>query len=510
MRRSKNKERGCASAVGEEEFFDVLPSGVDTEGNEVSLEAYLKLRYKDNPAEGEDHLPPGLSVKGLIGEVRKVHYSYEQFKVEGHVEAYLEWFKSKIPNDQSRDSLKKGVSDRDSEDFIEHIAGPDCVSTAGYNGNKISVEEMRPCTTSQCVVDRKGEAHDDIAEPLPPEPDDEDFERGSKYFLTGLLEKCGSWEDIDNGSVYPPRHGFTDANPINVDGFALGDKPFHPYCLEMYKRVSSLRLGKTDLVALFDWWGMDHDEGEIPEYPVVQGGQWWEHGAGAELLVAYPLEIPALSAIFAAARRPQEDFDANNSPFKAMDTPTQASDHEPFGKLPPELRHMVVSRLRSKDIASLRLASRSFRHLPNTLWHDLMQREMPWIWEAWSDRPHAFMACTTRSDLKAHDKIMEVRSQNARRLPAEERDMQEELIAREDAEFKRPRTVLCLERLHTDWHWLYCQLEKERENIKGLQNRERIWKALEFVLRRVGNPEEDLDVAGKEHDKVFPYRVVSE
>lgn len=513
MKRSNAQELELTTAVPEEEeedeadFHDVLPSGIDAEGNEISLEAYLSLRYKDNPAEGEDRLPPGLSVQGLASTVRRGSYSYEQFMVDGHAEAYLEWFKSKVPHDKSQDYLNSGVLEDHPEYMVEHVAGPDCVSESGYNGNNISVEEMRFCTTLQCVGDRKSDAHDSMQN-LPPEPDDEDFERESDYFLTGLLDKCGSWEDIDDRSVYPRRHGLTDVNPMSIDGFELGDKPFHPYCFEMFKRVSMLRLGKMDFVALFDWWAKDHGSDDIPVYPVIQGGQWWEHGAGAELLVAYPLEIPALSAIFTAARRPQEDFDARNSPFAATDSPTKAGEYDPFDKLPPELRHMIVAQLSSKDIANLRLASRSFRHLPNTLWCDLMQREMPWIWEAWSDRPYAFMACTTRLELEAHDKAVAVRMQNARRLPAEERIVQEELIAREDAEFKQPRSVQCLERLHTDWHWLYCQLERERENIKGLQNRERIWKALEFILRRVGNPEEDQIVASDEHDAVFPYRDV--
>jgi hypothetical protein len=38
-----------------------------------------------------------------------------------------------------------------------------------------------------------------------------------------------------------------------------------------------------------------------------------------------------------------------------------------------------------------------------------------------------------------------------------------------------------------------------------LQNRERIWKTLEFVVRRVKNPDEDLGVVVREHKESFPF-----
>lgn len=488
-----------------EEFQDVLPSGVDAEGKEVSLEAYMSLQYAENKAEIEDFLLPGQGLQYLIDEIRKGSSDCGGHELDGYVDAYLEWFKTKLPNDKSHEYLKSQELGTDPEYFVEHIAGVNCVSLDGYNGNNISAEEMKACTTLQCVVDRRSDAHDSI-ENLPPEPDDEDFERESNYFLTGLLERCGSWEDMYNMSVYPRRHGFDDVNPVDVSGFELGDRPFHPYCLEIYKRASLLRLGKLDLVALFDWWGKDNNNDDTPVYPVEQGGQWWEHYPGAEVLVAYPLHVEALSSLFKAAQRPHEYFNAENSPF-TLEISTEGNGSDPFGSLPAELCDMVVASLGSKDIASLRLASRSFRHLPTTLWHDLMQKEMPWIWEAWSDRPYAFMACTTRTELEAHDEAVRTERRKAAELLSEQRAIREEIIARKDAEFHQPRPVQFLDRLHTDWYQLYCQLQKARKNIKGLQNRERIWKGIEFVIRRVTCPDEDLDVAREEHSAVFPYRV---
>jgi hypothetical protein len=51
----------------------------------------------------------------------------------------------------------------------EHIAGPNCENTQGYNGNNISAEEMRTCTTIQCLAERQWQWPPEWK----PEPDDE-------------------------------------------------------------------------------------------------------------------------------------------------------------------------------------------------------------------------------------------------------------------------------------------------------------------------------------------------
>lgn len=109
--------------------------------------------------------------------------------------------------------------------------------------------------------------------------------------------------------------------------------------------------------------------------------EWWQHRAGDKFLAANPLQIPALSVLFEATNRPQGSFNARSSPFTACST---ALSHKGdlFVTLPEELRNIVLSQLGSKDIANLRLASRTFYHLPITLWHDLMMKELPWIWVA--------------------------------------------------------------------------------------------------------------------------------
>jgi hypothetical protein len=256
---------------------------------------------------------------------------------------------------------------------------------------------------------------------------------------------------------------------------------------------------------LADWITRQVDE--IPEHPAVRRGteQWWGHRTGDEFLAASPLQISALSRLIEAARRPQASFDGRGSPFGVRPVPSKASG-DLFARLPEELRAMVVASLGSKDIASLRLASHSFYHLPYTLWHDLLKQEMPWVWEAWSDRAYPLMACTTKKELVDHDKSIQIRKQEAAQLQGEQKAIQYQNIADDDAEFRKPRPVQHLDRLHTDWYFLYCQLRREWKNIKGLQNRERIWKAVEFVSRRIAKPDEDLDLAREEHAKAFPYK----
>ena len=370
---------------------------------------------------------------------------------------------------------------------------------------------MRLCNTAQYIVEKNSNyCHD-----LPvwtPEPDDEDFERESKYFLSGLADRIDGLEG--DCSVWPYRHGLDDdeyMSPTEYHGFDRGDLVFHPHCLEIYKRTAALRLGGAELThvpAFADRWNTDGRGSSPPCHPSVSasGGQWFEHTSGHEFVVANPLQIPALTTIFEAARRSQ-DFNAKEtSPFGAKRTTGTNSNRDIFGKLPNELRDMVLSSLGSKDIANLRLASRTFRNLPTTLWRELIEKEMPWIWEAWSDRPYPFISCTTRSEFEAHDQAVKGRIQATQGLGDEEKTKQRDLIARDERRFRESRAVQQLSRLETDWHYLYCRLSREWKSIKGLQNRERIWKTIEYIVRRIADPDEDPISAKKAHEKAFPFR----
>jgi hypothetical protein len=138
-----------------------------------------------------------------------------------------------------------------------------------------------------------------------------------------------------------------------------------------------------------------------------------------------------------------------------------------------------------------------------------MQKELPWIWEAWTDRPYPALACTTRNGLDAVDEKLNARVQTLELLQGgQQAAIEEAKLHRKKCfhELLQPRPVRRLHRLRTDWYWLYCEINRQWENIKGLQNRERIWKTLEFIVRRVDKPEEDVRVVVEEHRQSIPFR----
>jgi hypothetical protein len=79
-----------------------------------------------------------------------------------------------------------------------------CFRGTGYSGKLITAEEMTGCCTAQCLLVKA--AHGAEAE----EPDDQDFEIGGKFCLSGL---CGHVCSRDSGgeAFVPNRHGVRDA-----------------------------------------------------------------------------------------------------------------------------------------------------------------------------------------------------------------------------------------------------------------------------------------------------------
>ena len=172
----------------------------------------------------------------------------------------------------------------------EHIAGPNCEDTQSYNGHNISAEEMRTCTAVQCLIEKESQTRNWLPE-WTSESDDEDFERESKYFLSGLGDRTGSWDD--DGFCSSTRHNVVELDPTmgNRRGFINGDMPFHPYCFEIYRRVSECRVGAVNIDDLAEWWNGCREEFATPMHAAVRRGrdEWWQHRAGDEFLAANPL-----------------------------------------------------------------------------------------------------------------------------------------------------------------------------------------------------------------------------
>jgi len=97
----------------------------------------------------------------------------------------------------------------------EQVAGPGCRLTNGYNGNTISVEEMKGCRAVQCIVKKPKD--------WKPESDDQDFELESGYFLTGFGEGSPDTEPLE--IITPPRHGVMDILISNYEFDACS-----PFC----------------------------------------------------------------------------------------------------------------------------------------------------------------------------------------------------------------------------------------------------------------------------------------
>jgi hypothetical protein len=150
----------------------------------------------------------------------------------------------------------------------EHIAGPNCEDTQGYNGNDIPAEEMRTCTTIQCLIEKQWQWQLEWR----PEPDDGVFENEGDYSLSGLGDRVGTWED--DVICSPERHDIGTLDPAfdNRRGFTRGDMLFHHCCLEIYRRVSERRTGATYINGLAERWDRPQEGPITPMHAAFQRG----------------------------------------------------------------------------------------------------------------------------------------------------------------------------------------------------------------------------------------------
>jgi hypothetical protein len=423
-------------------------------------------------------------------------------KSTGNERSYPELSESKLLESRLAYSMEDKAK-------IEHIAGPGCNNENGYSGREISAAEMRGCQTVQCLVRKpKGYIFDDL-------PDDEDFETTGEFFLSGLSDYMPS-RDYDSPRVTIARHGCDRPHAENcmwdrneAPNYAM---PFHPACLEVYKHLSSLTLGKIDITLLTSWWSLEAEYGyfhKFPRHPDVYrcSEQWWRHVKGTEYLVANPLYVPKLRNIFEAATDTTPDFSPRDDAFTISESMKEPSHADPFNRLPVELRNEILNDLSSKDIASLRLASRVFCQLPISYFQTLLRRECPWLWEAWPTGAHSKHGCYAKWAYMTGAEIGETTSRHQRDLAilhdycemikkdmpecASEIDAAYEVQRQAIQDAHRVQTETEEARpfyLHpgrTNYFTLYTLITRHWPQLRGLQNRERIWKDCEEILRRV-------------------------
>ena len=487
-----------------EPMWDIIPTGHDSQGNEISFAIYLLSHLpEDCPYVSRD-------LEACVRRTGPVNTTGDFQRTALRLfEEYEEWYKKEVPiEDQLDFHINQNL---ESFDYLEHISGPTCQASnvsQAYSGYQLSFEEMKACTTIQCLGPKTSEYMLGPHNIWKRSSDDEDFERTSDYCLSGLGDRPGSIDDVS--SCYPIRHGADELHPaMSGDDFSWGSLPFHPYCLEIYKRVSFLyhgSIGITELAGKVNrgeqWWN--------PMHPAVKSAQdeSWFHQPGSEFLVANPVHIPALRGILQRATQKSDNdsitrHNLSNLSITSTDDPSHKSKGKDiFSTLPQETLDDIASHLPHDDIIALRHATPSFNHLQNSLWHRLVRESMPWLWEAWSDLPYSFWSCTTMRELQAHDEPLTTPSKQSHpELSDEQRKLLRKENSRARKKHRKPQPAQRLDVLRTDWHWVYYQLKREFKNIKGLQNRERIWYALAHVVQGTQESKEVLEKLHADYKK---------
>ena len=147
-------------------------------------------------------------IQGLNVEDESTTISEAEHESDDDPESEGQTEHDKASNCDGEDTLQNVDEEQESwEENVEHLAGPDCEHHGGYSGFEISAEEMKGCTIIQCLIRKSPE--------WKPEPDDQDFELESDYFLSGLSGQMPS-RDSEGPEFTPARHGMDHAYPDTV------------------------------------------------------------------------------------------------------------------------------------------------------------------------------------------------------------------------------------------------------------------------------------------------------
>lgn len=147
-----------------------------------------------------------------------------------------------------------------------------------------------------------------------------------------------------------------------------------------------------------------------------------------------------------------------------------------FSQLPQELKNMVLLHLPSPDIASLRLASRSFRQLPKSLFKRLILGEMPWFWEI-DDIEEQDFAYWRRWVVKGY-------GEDLSRLPAIPSQGIDPPAYKKQRKFARD--LMGGVKREINWLRVHEELKILQRGMLGVRNRVRVWRAVEEVVSRIG------------------------
>jgi hypothetical protein len=306
--------------------------------------------------------------------------------------------------------------------------------------------------------------------------------------------------------------------------------PFHPWCMEIFIRLSFQHFGRIDFDGLMDWrnyqirlsqqvfqYDSPYGFGSIPRDPDLNKcrQQWWDHYEGHEYIASNPVCVPGLADILRAAVLEPDTtsseqrgvYDLSDKDLSYRSSPR----NDIFTSLPSEVHFLIVEHLDPTSIASLRGSSRAFRQLPQWLFHKLLRRKLPSLWEASASSndnasPYFWTALVarevenyagnplepTKAQQDFHTQIDTYRHIIKEEMP----ELYDDWIAAEPTYYEftgarpwppEPPEHVMLKRRETDWYQLYCGLSRELRNgkLKGLTNRERIWKDVSFIVDEI-------------------------
>ncbi|KAJ9654315.1 hypothetical protein H2198_006613 [Neophaeococcomyces mojaviensis] len=490
-------------------------------GQEVVLPLFPPL--DNSRKQKDDELGSEASFKY---DIEKDSHMYSNAKHDHRLHGKLSFWK----HPRNDDLRQPG---RLSPDYLwEHVAGPGCAVVRGYSGHSISVEEMHGCGTLQCLFRKHEQQHSEF------DDQDEDWEQASGWFLTGISDYMPS-RDTDSPYCYPVRHGenrpWAENCIWDTDKRGKYAMPFHPTCLEVWKRACLRRIERVDIAMLASWWTLNASYEKFHSFPrdaAVKRGeeQWWQHNIGDEFLAANPCFIPEYEKMLEnvssfnhglAGNRSRRKLTTERANTVQSDKSHQDRSPQPqemdvssdiFNTLPIELWFQVFTYLSTAEVAYLRQANRTFHTLPQSYIRQRLQEERPYLWELWCQRPYSRWTATTASALKAANEQFEAQNREigiVLRALAEdgwtdERDIYEQYwIGNHDerraafnaADFKE-KIAIILNEDDVDYAMLAIGLEKrlKKGQLKGLRNRERIWKDCEIILGEVEELKKDLKI----------------
>lgn len=210
-----------------------------------------------------------------------------------------------------------------------------------------------------------------------------------------------------------------------------------------------------------------------------------------------------------AAISSDENFSAQQSAFQPRQKSEEPSESDdPFLRLPADLVPKLVAYLAPKDIASIRLSSRAFAHLPIFVWHRLLEEEFPFVFEAWCENIRsntwAFYDAVglVKPGLEVEDseddfsrRVDIIRPYGPEALAKWEVDKLKHSLLRGSPEYEErarreaqkyypfePRT---LPFDNTNWYNLYRDVAAGWKEFKGLRNRARIWVDVCNIVEKI-------------------------